>query len=182
MSAPLVRASKFLSLVLRHKPETIGLTLDRAGWASVDELITRAAAAGQSLSHPLIEEIVATSDKRRFALSEDGTRIRANQGHSFEVDLGLAPQLPPVFLFHGTATRFIASIRAAGLSPQGRQHVHLSADRGTALKVGARHGEPVVLEVRAAALAAAGRLFFLSANGVWLTSDVPPDYLAITDG
>ena len=142
MDAKLVGMSKFLSLVLRHKPETIGLTLDANGWADVEELMERARQNGRPLTRPLLERVVAENDKKRFALSEDGTKIRANQGHSITVDLALKPQLPPETLYHGTASRFIASIRQQGLRPGSRQHVHLSVDEATATNVGQRHGKP----------------------------------------
>jgi putative RNA 2'-phosphotransferase len=143
----------------------------------VEELIRCAAAHGRKLTAALIEQTVASNDKQRFALSEDRRRIRANQGHSIEVDLALTPREPPEMLFHGTATRFLASIRAQGLLAGRRQHVHLSADEATAVKVGQRHGEPVVLRIRAGAMHQAGRAFYLSANGVWLTEHVPNEHI-----
>lgn len=169
--------SKFLSLVLRHEPQAIGLTLDANGWADVGELIAKAAKAGKHYTPELIAEIVATSDKKRFTLSEDGTRIRAAQGHSVEVDLGLAPVEPPVVLYHGTASRSVASIRAEGLRPGSRQQVHLSPDKETARKVGMRHGAPVVLVIQSGRMHANGIAFFRADNGVWLTDHVPPDYI-----
>lgn len=169
--------SKFLSLILRHKPEEIGLTLDANGWAAIDELIALASARGTQLSREQIGTIVAESDKQRFAISADGTKIRANQGHSVEIALGLAPQTPPEQLFHGTATRFLDSIRESGLHSASRQHVHLSSDRATAEKVGSRHGKPVILLVESGRMAREGHLFFLSGNGVWLTDSVPAKYL-----
>jgi putative RNA 2'-phosphotransferase len=177
MDGTLVKVSKFLSLVLRHRPEAIGLTLDAQGWAEVDALIARAAARGQPLTRELIGRVVAENDKQRFALSDDGTRIRANQGHSVAVDLALEPQEPPEILYHGTAARNLDAIEREGLRRGQRQHVHLSADPATARNVGQRHGEPVVLRVAAGALWRAGRPFFRSANGVWLTEAVPPAYL-----
>ncbi len=181
MSASWVRSSKFLSLVLRHKPETIGLHLDAQGWADVAELLTRAKAHGVTLTRPQLEQIVATNDKQRFAFSPDGQRIRANQGHSIRVDLGLEPQIPPPHLYHGTATRFVDSIRQQGLLARGREHVHLSADEETAVRVGKRHGNPVVLRVQAEIMHAAGVPFYRSANGVWLVAHVPPHYLVFPD-
>ena len=171
------QASKFLSYVLRHEPDAIGLRLDAQGWASIEDLITLTQGREVPLSRELIEAVVATNDKQRFSISADGMCIRANQGHSFAVDLGLQPVRPPETLFHGTATRFLESIRSAGLQPQERQHVHLSPDAETATRVGQRHGKPVVLQVRAAALFDAGTPFYLSENGVWLTPAVPLDYL-----
>jgi putative RNA 2'-phosphotransferase len=177
MRRKLVRASRFLSLVLRHKPQVIGLTLDPSGWASVDELLEKAKQAGVSLDLALLQRVVAQNDKQRFALSADGLRIRANQGHSLPVDLGLEALAPPELLYHGTATRFLASIRRQGLVPGKRNHVHLSPDAHTALKVGRRHGEPVVLRVRAGRMHARGARFYRSANGVWLVEKVPAEHL-----
>ena len=172
----LEKTSKFLSFVLRHKPEAIGLDLDVNGWVALDLLIEKA--AGEiALNRSLIEEVVRTSEKQRFALSEDGERIRANQGHSVKVDLQLEPKEPPAVLYHGTATRFLDSILAEGLRPGQRHHVHLSADEETAVAVGKRHGKPVVLKIASAEMQAQGFLFFLSENGVWLTDRVPPAYL-----
>jgi putative RNA 2'-phosphotransferase len=173
----LVKLSKFMSLVLRHKPEEIGLALDENGWADVAELIARANLKGVRLTHSDLLTIVATNDKTRFALSEDGTRIRASQGHSVTVDLALSSVAPPDRLFHGTASRFVESIRAQGLLRGKRQHVHLSPDAATATKVGQRHGQPAVLQVLSGEMHQAGRQFFLSANGVWLTEHVPVEYL-----
>lgn len=177
MSSSSVTKSKFLSLVLRHKPETIGLALDGEGWASVDDLLTRASQHGMAMTRAELEEIVATSEKKRFALSADGRRIRANQGHSVEVDLNLQPIAPPELLYHGTVAKFIPSIRAQGLLKGQRHHVHLSADRATAEIVGERRGVPIVLTVRSADMARAGHLFYRSENGVWLTDHVPPPFI-----
>jgi putative RNA 2'-phosphotransferase len=177
MDADLTRVSKFLSLVLRHKPEEIGLMLDGQGWAEVDELIACAGRHGRRLDRALIRRVVETNDKKRFALSDDGSRIRASQGHSVEVDLALEPRTPPEVLFHGTATRFLESIRNQGLHAGGRNHVHLSLDEATATKVGARHGRPVVLRVRSGEMARAGMIFYLSDNGVWLTGSVPAEFI-----
>ncbi|MCB9628179.1 MAG: RNA 2'-phosphotransferase [Sandaracinaceae bacterium] len=170
-------ASKFLSLVLRHQPEVAGLTLDAAGWVNVDALLEGCAACGNGLTRAQLEHIVSTSSKQRFAFSEDGLRIRANQGHSTEVELGLTPVEPPTRLFHGTVAAALPAIRAAGLQRMARHHVHLSADEGTALAVGGRRGKPVLLRVDAGAMHAAGHLFYLSANGVWLTTDVPSAFI-----
>jgi putative RNA 2'-phosphotransferase len=169
--------SKFLSLILRHQPEKIDLVLDDQGWVDVDQLIERCNAHGQQLTRPLLERVVAENDKQRFAFSEDGRQIRASQGHSLEIDLGLPPSAPPPLLYHGTASRFIDSIRATGLHSASRQHVHLSSDTATATKVGQRHGRPVILIVRSGEMAAAGHQFFLSANAVWLTERVPLEFL-----
>jgi len=161
---------------MRHAPERIGLRLDPAGWADIEELL-RLAQPRHPLTRDLIERAVAENDKQRFAISADGERIRASQGHSIEVDVGLSPTPPPRLLYHGTATRFLDAIRREGLDKRSRNHVHLSADADTAARVGARHGKPVVLRVRAAAMAEAGHVFFLSENGVWLTDAVPPAFL-----
>ena len=177
----LVSISKFLSLVLRHQPELIGLPLDEAGWAEIDALI-RLAQPHQRLTRDLIDRAVAQNNKQRFAISEDGTRIRARQGHSIDVDLQLQPKPPPERLYHGTATRFVDAIRSAGLHKRSRRHVHLSANADTATHVGSRHGKPVVLIVRAGEMAAAGHAFFLSENGVWLTDAVPPAFIDFGDG
>lgn len=177
MDKSLIRVSKFLSLVLRHKPQTIGLTLEEGGWASVDELLAAAPRAGVRLTEELLKQVVEQNDKRRFALSEDGRRIRASQGHSLSVELGLEPSVPPEFLYHGTATRFIESIRERGLISGSRRHVHLSKDEPAALAVGKRHGEPVVLIVRSGRMREQGLEFFLSDNGVWLTESVPAEFI-----
>ena len=173
--------SKFLSYVLRHNPEVIGLPLDPEGWAEIDRLVRLINGHGTKLSRELLLEIVATSGKKRFALSADGLRIRANHGHSIQVNLNLQPQTPPQTLFHGTATRFASSIRAQGLVAGSRQYVHLSADKATALQVGKRHGKPLLLEVEALAMSRSGHEFFMSANGIWLTRAVPTTYLRFPD-
>jgi len=172
-----VRASKNLSRILRHDPGSVGLTLDEAGWVGVAELLAALAAHGRPLTRAELDHVVATNNKRRFAFSEDGRSIRASQGHTVEVDLGLAPTPPPPMLYHGTTARYLDAIFHEGLRPMARQDVHLSADTETAVRVGSRHGRPVVLTVDAAAMAAEGHEFRLSANGVWLTAAVPPRYL-----
>lgn len=169
--------SQFLSLILRHEPERIGLTLDDAGWAGIDTLLENATASGRQMTRAQLEAVVETSDKKRFAISEDGLRIRANQGHSIDVDLGLLPVAPPAVLYHGTATRFLASIQAAGLDKRQRHHVHLTSDLAVARSVGQRYGVVVVLTVDAARMHADGHVFFRSENGVWLTDTVPAHYL-----
>ena len=174
----LVSTSKFLSLVLRHRPEAIGVELDPEGWLEINALIRQAGKQGRELSPELIEEVVASNDKQRFAISEDGTRIRANQGHSIRnVELDLTAVEPPSILFHGTVEKFLGSIRDQGLKKRNRNHVHLSADRETAVTVGSRRGKPVILKVRALEMHQDGHEFFLSANGVWLTETVPASYL-----
>ncbi|MBV7332348.1 RNA 2'-phosphotransferase [Chloroflexi bacterium TSY] len=179
MNKQLIRLSKFMSLVLRHKPEQIGLTLDHAGWASVSELIARATQAGIHLTPQLIDEVVSQNDKQRFALSPDRQRIRANQGHSIQVELGLTPVAPPELLYHGTATRFLDSILQQGLKSGKRHHVHLSAHVETAIKVGKRHGKPTVLNIASGAMHSQGYTFYQSENGVWLTNFVPTVFISI---
>jgi putative RNA 2'-phosphotransferase len=173
------KLSKFLSYVLRHKPDAIGLTLDPQGWTPVDELIAKSAAAGTQFSREDLLHVVQTSEKRRFTLSTDRQRIRAAQGHSVTVDLGLSPREPPSVLYHGTATQFVTSILSEGLKSQARQQVHLSADEATAHRVGQRHGKPTILVVEALRMHAGGFLFFLADNGVWLTDHVPPEFLTL---
>jgi len=173
------KVSKFLSLILRHDPGQIGITLDSAGWIEVEALLQACRRHGRTLEKEDLEEIVRTNDKKRFAFSADGRSIRASQGHSVEVSLGYAPQVPPPLLFHGTATRFVDSIQAEGLQKGDRHHVHLSASRETAKMVGLRHGRPAVLTVRAAAMIEGGHCFFLSENGVWLTEHVPVEYIEV---
>lgn len=173
------RISKFLSLVLRHQPQKIGIHLDAEGWTDVHILLQKASAAGVKISLPLLQHIVATNNKKRFSFNPAGTHIRANQGHSVPVELGYQPQTPPPVLYHGTATRFLDAILASGLHKKNRHHVHLSDNRETARQVGQRHGKPVVLTVAAAAMYNQGFTFYLSENGVWLTDRVPAHYLQI---
>jgi putative RNA 2'-phosphotransferase len=180
MSSNFTQLSKFLSFVLRHKPETIGLMLDQQGWVPVEELITKSEAAGTLFSREDLMNVVNTSDKERFSLSEDGQRIRAAQGHSVTVALGLPPQEPPRVLYHGTATRFMESILSEGLKPQARQQVHLSTDEATAHQVGQRHGKPVIFKVDALRMHEDDFKFFLADNGVWLTDQVPPEFLTLS--
>lgn len=175
-----VRISRFLALVLRHDPGRVGLALDRHGWVDVDELVAASARAGVVFTAAELREVVAQSPKRRFALDPEGRRIRANQGHSLPVDLGLTPVAPPPRLYHGTSTGAVGRIRREGVLPMGRAHVHLSADVVTATAVGRRHGPVVVLAVDSAGMHADGHEFFVSANGVWLTGPVPPGYLSAT--
>jgi putative RNA 2'-phosphotransferase len=182
MNKQLVEISKFLSFVLRHKPQAIGITLDAEGWVAVDELLAAAVRHGQSITRQQLEEVVATNDKQRFSFSADGRLIRANQGHSIEVDLGLVPVEPPELLYHGTVARFLDSIREKGLVRGKRHHVHLSADRDTAARVGQRRGRPVVLVIEARCMRGDGHAFFQSENGVWLTEAVPPAYLQFPKG
>jgi putative RNA 2'-phosphotransferase len=177
MDPRLVRISKFLAKHLRHAPGAIGLTLDAEGWAGVDELLAASARHGFAIAYDDLIAVVETNDKRRYAFDAAGERIRAVQGHSVAVDLGLEPREPPETLYHGTVERFLASISERGLVPGTRRHVHLSADVETARKVGARRGRPVVLEVAAGRMHRDGLAFFRSENGVWLADAVPPVYL-----
>lgn len=171
------KISKFISLVLRHAPETAGVTLDKAGWVSVDDLLAGLARAEHCLTRDALFEIVAHSDKQRFTLSPDKSRIRAAQGHSIPVDLGLTPLTPPEVLFHGTATRNLGAIRDQGLLRRNRLFVHLSTDTDTARKVGKRYGSPHILRIDTVAMIRAGHVFYRAENGVWLTDHVPPHYL-----
>ncbi len=169
--------SKFLSQHLRHQPEAIGLTLQAGGWVAVADLLAACAAHGHPLTRDELDDLVEDNDKQRFAYDEAGQRLRAQQGHSVEVDLGLAPAVPPAVLYHGTAPAALPAIRAAGLQKMSRHHVHLTADEATARRVGQRRGRPVLLTVDAAAWHAAGGVFYRSGNGVWLTEAVPPQYV-----
>ncbi len=177
MKSQLVATSKFLSLVLRHRPDVVGITLDAEGWVPVEDLLAACAQHGRAISREQLDAAVRTNDKQRFAFSADGTRIRANQGHSVPIDLGLAPVEPPELLYHGTVPRFLESIRRDGLTKGQRRHVHLSPDVGTATKVGQRRGRPVVLVVEACRMFRDGHTFYRSENGVWLTDAVPPEYI-----
>ena len=169
--------SKFISLILRHKPEVIGITLDEHGWAAVDELI-KGVNKTHALDRETLERIVAEDEKQRYSFNEDKTLIRANQGHSIPVDAELKEITPPEILYHGTGVKYKESIDAQGLIAKSRLYVHLSGDMETAKKVGQRHGKPIIYKVNAAAMQEDGYKFFLSANGVWLTKEVPRRYLA----
>ncbi len=172
-----VRTSKFLSLILRHEPQRAGLTLDDAGWVDVDLLLCAVNQHGVALTLEQLKHVVGTNPKKRFALSEDGLRIRASQGHSLEVDLQYEPEAPPELLYHGTATRFIDAIRSGGLEKMQRHDVHLSAETAVTIQVGARHGKPVLLTIRAGEMHRAGHQFRRSANGVWLVPHVPAEFI-----
>jgi putative RNA 2'-phosphotransferase len=176
MSDDLTQASKFLAYVLRHDPAAIGLALQEGGWVSIDALLAGAARHGRNLDTAMIDRVLNAPGKRRFE-TRDGL-IRAAQGHSVPVDLGLKPRQPPTVLYHGTVARFLDSIFADGLRPGARTHVHLSASPETAATVGARRGRPVVLLVDSAALSANGHEFFQASNGVWLTGHVPPAFIS----
>lgn len=172
-----LRISKFLSLVLRHQPEKVGLNLDHEGWASVSELITAFEAHGFPLTPEELQEVVRSNDKRRFSFSHDMLFIRANQGHSVTVELGYDPKQPPPVLYHGTAERFLLSIRQQGLIKGRRHHVHLSDNTETAETVGRRYGKPIVLKIDSERMQRDGYSFFRSDNGVWLTESVPVEYI-----
>lgn len=172
-----IHISKKLSLVLRHQPDAIGISLDEAGWIGVDELLQALAKHRFPVTLEELQEVVHTNDKQRFSFSADAARIRANQGHSIKVDLNLVPVEPPELLYHGTATRFLLSIKSTGLQKQNRHHVHLSADEETARKVGTRHGMPVILGIRSREMYQDGWVFYCSDNGVWLTDHVPTKYI-----
>lgn len=169
--------SKFLSLVLRHKPEAIGLKLDEKGWANVEELREKCAEQSKDFTLEELDEIVETNDKKRFIFNEDKTQIRANQGHSIDIDLALRPKQPPEFLYHGTAQINVDSILEKGIEKRSRQHVHLSSDKDTATKVGMRHGKPFLFTVMTGKMYEDGILFYLSENNVWLTDFVDPQYI-----
>ena len=180
MSDTAVRDSKFLAGVLRHNPGKIGVELDAAGWVDVDVLLAAVKRGGRRMGRDRLDYVVEHNSKKRFEYDASGTRIRASQGHSVQVDLGYESCVPPETLYHGTATRSLDSIYSEGLKPGRRHHVHLSVDIETAVKVGARHGKPAVLVVAAARMHEAGHEFFRSTNGVWLTEHVAPQYLSPT--
>ena len=169
--------SKYLSYILRHKPESIGLVLDNNGWADIDELIDKTTEF--TLTRDQIKQIAKESDKQRFTINQN--KIRANQGHSINIDLGLNTSTPPEYLYHGTATRFLDSILQGGLTPKERQHVHLSPDVQTAKKVGQRHGKPIALRINALLMDKQGYRFFISDNGVWLTESVPTEFIEVIE-
>ncbi len=169
--------SKFLSLVLRHKPEEIGVSMDAQGWVNVDELLEKSIASGIQLDFDMLEEVVITNDKQRFAFNDDYSLIRANQGHSVNVDLQFEAMQPLEILYHGTVEKFVGQIKINGLKKMQRTHVHLSKDLETALKVGSRRGKPLILKINAAKMHADGFAFYLSKNGVWLCDEVPVNYI-----
>lgn len=173
--------SKFLSLVLRHQPEVIGINLDTQGWVAVDELLQKLAAYKRGISLEELDFVVENNNKKRFAFNKDKTKIRASQGHSINLDLGYAPVEPPELLYHGTASRFLEGIQKTGLEKRNRHHLHLSLNLDTAKDVGGRHGKPVILVVRAKEMHEAGFQFFVSDNDVWLTDHVPLDFIDFPD-
>lgn len=169
--------SKFLSLVLRHKPETIGLKLDENGWTSVQDLLEKMKGAGKVIDFETLTLVVENNDKKRFAFNEDRTLLRANQGHSIAIELDYAPVVPPAILYHGTAERNLDSIFESGLDKRQRHHVHLSTDQKTAKTVGSRYGKPIVLAIATLQMHQDGFIFYQSKNGVWLTEEVPVKYI-----
>lgn len=171
------RISKFLSLVLRHQPETLDIQLDDKGWTNVEVLLQQMQAKFQGIDMEVLEQVVAENDKKRFAFNENKTLIRASQGHSVKIDLGYTQQEPPEYLFHGTVPKFMRDIKQKGLLKMSRHHVHLSADKETAFKVGTRRGVPTILTVRSGEMFRDGKLFYQSENGVWLTEHVPLTYI-----
>lgn len=173
------RISKFLSLILRHKPETIDLKLDENGWADVKELLEKAAQNGNAFTREELETVVETNDKKRFAFDDSGEKIRANQGHSIEVEIGFEEKTPPKMLYHGTAEKNVEAILQNGLRKMRRHHVHLSTEIETARAVGVRYGNPVIFKVETEKMLAENFRFCVSANGVWLVENVPPKFLEI---
>jgi putative RNA 2'-phosphotransferase len=177
----ITKKSKWLSKHLRHQPERIGLTLEEGGWVEVEKLLAAARKYHMAMSRQQLDEVVAQNNKQRFSFDPTGMKIRANQGHSVEVDLGLEPQTPPPILFHGTGAQNRELLLREGLKKMRRHHVHLSTDVETALNVGARHGKPIVLEVDTARMSAGEHLFYVSDNGVWLSDEVPPEFLKLRE-
>ncbi len=177
MAPDLKRISKFLSLILRHEPAKFGVSLDAAGWTPVETLLAACRLHGHAIDRTTLERVVAENDKKRFSFDDTGERIRANQGHSVDIELGYAPADPPALLYHGTAMRFVEAIRAEGLRKMARHHVHLSADTTTACAVGQRHGAPAVLVIDARAMTTEGIAFFVSTNRVWLVEHVPARFI-----
>jgi len=172
-----IRVSKFMSLVLRHNPQQIGISLDDNGWADTNLLLKGIHKNGHKVTFEDLKEVVGTNDKKRFKFNDDFSKIRANQGHSVSVDVEMNEAAPPDVLYHGTATRFLCAIKNEGLISKSRLHVHLSSEKETAIKVGSRHGKPVVLTINAAKMQTDGFIFYLSENGVWLVDAVPPEYI-----
>jgi putative RNA 2'-phosphotransferase len=175
----LIKISRYLSKHLRHTPDRLGLTLSPGGWVAVDDLLAACSAHKFAITRQELESVVASNDKQRFSFDPTGTLIRANQGHSVEIDLQLSAQIPPTILYHGTGRKSVKAILEVGLLKMSRHHVHLSSDVETARKVGMRHGSPVIFAVKAFAMHQAGYLFYCSENGVWLVDAVPTTYLTI---
>lgn len=177
MALDKTKLGKFISLILRHKPEVIGISIDSHGWADVSELIDGVAKTNEGFNMDILEDVVATDSKQRYSFNEDKTKIRANQGHSIPVDVELEEAQPPEILFHGTADKYIQSIDKTGINARSRLYVHLSVDMDTAIEVGKRHGNPVIYEVKTGDMFRGGYKFYLSKNGVWLTKEVPASYI-----
>lgn len=177
MKDDLVKISKFLSYILRHKPDAIALDISIDGWVKIDELISAAKKDGWPIDEEIINEVVKSNSKQRFSFSDDGLYVRANQGHSIEIELGLKPQIPPDILFHGTVEKFVANINNEGLKKMKRHHVHLYTNKNDACNVGSRRGRPVIFSVDSKSMFEDGLSFFLSKNGVWLTGYVCPKYI-----
>ena len=175
------RISKLLSLVLRHKPETINITLDEQGWSNVQDLIVQLNKNNYAITFEMLEYVVKSNNKNRFSFNEDQTKIRANQGHSIDVALGYEAKQPPAVLYHGTAERFLESIMKTGLQKKERHHVHLSADTQTAIAVGQRYGKPVLLQILARQMFVSGYNFYQTDNNVWLTDHVPVEYITLSE-
>lgn len=173
----LTKVSKYISLILRHKPEEIGIELDKCGWVNIDELVKGVSKNYPGFNTDILKEIVATDEKQRYSFNKDCTKVRANQGHSIPVDLGLEPVIPPACLYHGSAVKYMDSISNSGLVAKNRQYVHLSGDISTAIKVGKRHGKLVLYGVHSGKMHLDGFTFYRSVNGVWLTDHVPQKYL-----
>jgi len=173
--------SKLLSLILRHRPESVGIELDESGWTTIDALLDALRKSQRPMSRDELQIVVDTNDKQRFEFSENGLSIRARQGHSIDVALGYEPTTPPEFLVHGTPQQFAPSIRAAGLLKQKRHHVHLHENWQTAIQAGGRRGKPMLLTVLAIKMHLAGHVFFVTKNSVWLTDHVPPEFIIFPD-
>jgi len=178
MNSDLIQLGKFLSYILRHHPEKIDLKLDANGWADVNELIEKINSNGYKITLHLLLQIVNTNDKKRYSFNDDKTKIRANQGHSIEVDLNLTPRIPPEILYHGTSKQFLDVIKQEGLTKQKRHHVHLSESKENAIQVGKRRGKPIILTIQSKQMHEDGYGFYLSENNVWLTDIVPPTYIS----
>lgn len=176
-----IKISKYLSFVLRHNPDSVSIKLDGGGWTDVENLIQQAKQKDMRITFDEIRTVVKKNDNQRFSLSEDGLKIRANYGHSIAVDLGYSPAEPPDILYHGTAVRNLKAIHDNGLTKGSRQYVHLSPDIETAIRVGRRHGKPVVLKVQSGQMHLDGHKFYLSESGIWLTEHVPPEYLILPE-
>jgi putative RNA 2'-phosphotransferase len=172
-----IEISKFLSLILRHKPDEIGLYIDEYGWAAISEIVTKSKEKGLNISVEMILEVAATSEKKRFAISEDLTRIKANQGHSYDVIHTFVKASPPIVLYHGTAKRNVSSITEKGLVKGNRHHVHLSESKNVAFEVGKRYGEPIIIEINSFLMDKEGIPFMISENNIWLVDYVAPKYL-----